>query len=295
MALIRLHPECIRCMMDKQLARCPEDAPKEVQLDYMQQILSIAANARRDQGAPVILSEFHRLQREMFGIHRDFSDIKKKFNALMLGFEAEMQSRIDASVRPLETAIQYAMIGNYIDFGAKHQVVEEQLSDLLSKPESYDLPEEVYQALCADLQKAKRVAYLTDNCGEIVMDKLFIREMQKAYPQLEITVIVRGEPVSNDVTLEDAQEVGLTSIARVIGNGNGVAGTHMDALSAEAREAMEMADVLISKGQANFETLNGCGLNVYYVFMCKCEMFAKRFGVPRFSGILANDANVPEY
>lgn len=295
MSLIRLHPECIRCMMDKQLARCPQDAPKEVQLDYMQKVLSIAANARRDQGAPVILSEFHRLQREMFGIHKDFTDIKKKFNALMLAFEPEMQKRIDASQRPLETAIQYAMIGNYIDFGAKHEVMEDQLSDLLSKPESYELPEAVYQALNADLQKAKQVAYLTDNCGEIVMDKLLIRAIQKAYPQLQVTVIVRGEPVSNDVVLEDAQDVGLMEIARVIGNGNGVAGTHMDALSTEARETMETADVLISKGQANFETLNGCGLNVYYVFMCKCDMFAKRFNVPRFSGILVNDANVPAY
>lgn len=295
MSLIRLHPECIRCMMDKQLARCPHDAPKEVQLDYMQKVLSIAANARRDQGAPVILSEFHRLQRDMFGICKDFTDIKKKFNALMMDFEPEMQRRIDASERPLETAIQYAMIGNYIDFGAKHEVMEDQLSDLLSKPESYELPEEVYQALTADLQKAGRVAYLTDNCGEIVMDKLFIRAIQKAYPQVQVTVIVRGEPVSNDVTIEDAREVGLTDIARVIGNGNGVAGTHMDALCPEARDAMETADVLISKGQANFETLNGCGLNVYYVFMCKCEMFAKRFNVPRFSGILVNDANVPAY
>lgn len=296
MALIRLHPECIRCMLDKQLAKCPTDVPKELQLEYMQKILSIASNAPSHQGAPVMLDAFHRLQHEMFGIvPKDLADIKKKYNAMMLEREPGMQKRIDDSDRPLATAIQYAMIGNYIDFGAKHEVTDEQLNELLAQPEKYVLDENVYQALNADLKAAKQLVYLTDNCGEIVMDKLLVQAIKKAYPQLNVTVIVRGEPVSNDATMTDAQEVGMTEVARVIGNGNGVAGTHVDTLSQEAREAIDMADVLIAKGQANFETLNGCGLNMYYVFMCKCEMFAKRFGVPRFSGIMVNDHNVPEY
>ena len=295
MSVIRLHPECIRCMLDKQLAKCPADAPKEVQLTYMQKILSIASSAPYHQGAPVMLDEFHRLQREMFGLDKDFTQIKKKYNAVMLSRVPEMQKRIDASGRPLETAIQYAMIGNYIDFGAKHEVTDAQLDELLSEPAKYVLDEAVYQALNEDLQKAKKLVYLTDNCGEIVMDKLLVQEIRKAYPHLEVTVVVRGEPVSNDATMEDAQDVGMPEVARVIGNGNGVAGTHMDALSPEARGAIDAADVLIAKGQANFETLNSCGLNIYYVFMCKCDMFAKRFKVPRFSGIMVNDANIPAY
>lgn len=295
MSVIRLHPECIRCMLDKQLAKCPADAPKEVQLAYMQKILSIASQAPSHQGAPVMLDAFHKLQRDMFGIDKDFGQIKKKYNAVMMQRVPEMQKRIDASERPLVTAIQYAMIGNYIDFGAKHEVTDEQLDDLLAAPEKYELDESVYQALNADLSKAKKLVYLTDNCGEIVMDKLFVQEIQKAYPHIEVTAVVRGEPVSNDATMDDAQDVGLTEIVRVVGNGNGVAGTHMDALSPEAREAIDAADVLIAKGQANFETLNNCGLNIYYVFMCKCDMFAKRFKVPRFSGIMVNDANIPAY
>ena len=95
----------------------------------------------------------------------------------------------------------------------------------------------------------------------------------------------------NDVTMEDAVQVGLTQHFNVIGNGNSTAGTVMEELSDEAKEILLSADVILSKGQANFETLRGCGLNVYYIFLCKCEMFAKIFGVPRLSGILINDKN----
>lgn len=295
MALIRLHPDCIRCMLDKQLAMCPDDTPTETRLEYMQKILALAAGARREQGAPILLQEFHQLQYDMFGISRDFSQTKSYFNALLMKREEEMWKRIEASSQPIEAAIQYAMIGNYIDFSAKHKVEEKQLDELLDSASSYVVAKDVYQALLEDLQKGKKLVYLVDNCGEIVMDKLLICAIQKAFPSLEITVLVRGAPVSNDATMEDAAQVGLTEIVRVIGNGTGIAGTSLEHLCEEAKKAVDEADVILSKGQGNFETLNGCGLNVYYVFMCKCDMFAKRFQVPRFSGILVNDHRLPEY
>ena len=101
MSVLRLHPECIRCMLDKQLAKCPADAPKEVQLAYMQKILSIASQAPSHQGAPVMLDAFHKLQRDMFGIDKDFGQIKRKYNAVMMQRVPEMQKRIDASERSL--------------------------------------------------------------------------------------------------------------------------------------------------------------------------------------------------
>lgn len=295
MSLIRLQPECIRCILDRQLAVCPEDAPKEIKLAYMQKILSMTAQARKDQGVPVLLQSFYQLQYEMFGLSRDYTQIKAHFNALLMKREDELWSCIEASSRPLEAAIQFAMIGNYIDFSAKHRVEEKQLDELLAQAASYTVAQEVYQSLLHDLEHGKRLVYLFDNCGEIVMDKLLIRAIRKAYPALDITAMVRGIPISNDATMEDARQVGLTEIVRVVENGNGIAGTSLDHLSAEAKKAMDEADVILSKGQGNFETLNGCGLNIYYVFMCKCEMFAKRFQVPRFSGVLVNDCHLPEY
>ena len=87
--------------------------------------------------------------------------------------------------------------------------------------------------------------------------------------------------------MEDAAQVGMDSLARVIGNGTALDGTVIRKMPAESRLVLENADVLIAKGQANYETLHGCGLNVFYLFMCKCDLFTERFHVPQFSGILA--------
>lgn len=109
------------------------------------------------------------------------------------------------------------------------------------------------------------------------------------YPQIDITVIVRGKPALNDATIEDAEEAGLSEVVTVIGNGNGITGTWLPEISAEAREKIEEADLILSKGQGNFETLQGCGKNIYYMFLCKCKLFVERFQMEQFEGVLANE------
>jgi len=133
-------------------------------------------------------------------------------------------------------------------------VDETALSALLDAPERFALVQETYAKLRGELAAGRRLVYLTDNCGEIVMDKLLIRTLQACYPQLRITVIVRGAPVLNDATMKDAQQIGLTALCSVIDNGNGIAGTHFPALGEAARAAIEAADIILSKGQANYET-----------------------------------------
>lgn len=291
MKTIRLDPQCVRCLLNKNLFAAPAEASKEVQLAYMQRVLSRIAQAPCDAGAPVLVHALDAIKREMFGIEKSYETVKRHFNALMLEHEAELDARICASKDPLKTAIQYAMIGNYIDFGALENVDETALEAQLAAPERFSLQEETYEQLRSELSAARRLVYLTDNCGEIVLDKLLIRMLSAVYPQLRITVIVRGAPVLNDATIEDAQQVGLTALCRVIDNGNGIAGTHFPALGAQAREAIDTADVILAKGQANYETMRGCGLNVFYVFLCKCELFASRFGVEKFAGMLVHDSS----
>ena len=127
------------------------------------------------------------------------------------------------------------------------------------------------------MENARTLVYLTDNCGEIVLDKLFIKQIKETFPGLNITAMVRGGDVINDATLVDAKEVGLTEIVPCMGNGNAAPGTIVGRLSEEARETLFHADVIISKGQGNFESLYGEKLNPYYLFLCKCELFVYRF------------------
>lgn len=290
MAHVRLDPECIRCLLGKHLNAAPETASQQERIVFMQRLLSMIAQAPVTEGAPVLVSRIEQLEKEMFGITKDYAEEKRMFNDLMLGMEKEIWQRIEQSANPLYTAVQFAMIGNFIDFGAMDHVDEVKLMELLENSAQFVPQESAFDAFSKDVMSAKKLVYLTDNCGEIVMDKLLLHQIHTMNPGAELTVIVRGEPVLNDATVEDALSVGIDELARVIGNGSGIAGTSLRAISQEALEEIDNADMLIAKGQANFETLRRCGRNVYYIFLCKCELFARRFSVPRFQGMLLRDA-----
>ena len=133
------------------------------------------------------------------------------------------------------------------------------------------------------MASARSLLYITDNCGEIVMDKILIRLLREMYPDLEITVLVRGFDIQNDATREDAEDVGLTALVPVTGNGVKVPGTPLDGSLRVAPE---------TEGQGNFETLCGTGLNTFYMFLCKCDTFMDRFDMARFSGVLVNEKDL---
>lgn len=129
--------------------------------------------------------------------------------------------------------------------------------------------------------------YLTDNAGEIGFDRIFAEALHKRYPSVAITFCVRGAYAANDATREDAAKVGIPF--PVIDNGNDIAGTELTRLGTEAKEAFYSADVILSKGQGNAETLLGCGENVYYAFLVKCPRFQARFGKPKFTPMFVKE------
>ena len=283
---------CIGCILKRQEEKIRELAFSEEQkTQFMKELCGMIASSDESVTSPVLVAEIRVLLQKHFGIVDSYEEEKKHFNALMLEAEASLQNIIEKAENPLKKALQLARIGNYIDFGAMNEVNEEKLDELFAKEED-SVDEDEWNALAADLQNGKKLTYLTDNCGEIVLDKLFIKQIQEKYPHLAITVIVRGENVLNDATMEDAKEVGLCDMVSVIGNGSSIAGNTLEYISEEARNQIEQADVVISKGQGNFESLNGCGLNIYYLFLCKCDWFVGRFQMKRLTGVLVNDRNL---
>lgn len=207
----------------------------------------------------------------------------------MLLKEDEIRKEIDTSADSFKTALLYAMVGNYIDFGAMDTVNEKKLNKMLSAVEDKEVNKVEVENLRQEIIVAKKLVYLTDNCGEIVLDKLFIEQIKKLNPALKISVIVRGKDILNDCTTTDAKEVGMYEIADVVSNGTAIAGTCLGKISAEAKDLIDNADVIISKGQGNFETLRFCQRNIYYLFLCKCEMIARRLKSPILKGMLLND------
>ncbi len=291
---IRLNPECVSCLVKKQIERYPKDIPSSDKIKYMQSVLQTVAQASEMMSAPEIVDKIYKIQKQMFGADKDYTEIKSYFNNMMSELETDIRREINKSSEQLKTAVQYAITGNYIDFAAMDSIDENKLREMLKSAPLNAVDEAEYAALKRDLMNAKQLVFLTDNCGEIVLDKILIETITNINPGLDITVIVRGQNVVNDATMADAEQIGLTKQVRVTDNGSSIAGTCLNRISAEARHIIENADVIISKGQGNFETLQKCGLNVYYIFMCKCKMFADRFNVPLYSGILINDKTVCE-
>lgn len=286
---IRLQPECLSCLIKKQIDNYPKEAGQKQKTEYIRRILRAAADAPETSSAPEVMRTINDIQSDMFGKEKDYSEIKRHFNQWMLSLEPALLGEIRRSEDPLEKAVVYAMAGNYIDFAAMEHIEEDKLRELFERVGKDTVNQAELASLKTDLTKADRLVYLTDNCGEIVCDKLLIQTIRGLNAKLDITVLVRGKPVVNDATMEDAQQTGLTDIAEVMGNGSSIAGTCLHKISQRAKQKIDGADIIISKGQGNFETLYHCGRNVYYIFMCKCRMFAERFDVPLYSGILVND------
>ena len=292
MAHRRLTSACISCLTKGHIDKYPEGTSEEQQIEYKQRTLQILGNATENESAPMIVNKLDKLRLEMFGMNIDYSDIKQYFNEYVMKKQSRIEAEVSEAEDKLMRALQYSMTGNYIDFGAMESVSEEKFEELLSNAKNISLDESEYLNLKKDLESAKKLVFLHDNCGEVVFDHVLIKTLNDLYPNLYITSMVRGVPVLNDATIDDARQIGLTDTVEVVGNGSTIAGTCLEDLSKEALEVVQNADVIISKGQGNFETLYGCGLNVYYLFMCKCTLFANRFHKNLFEGMLINDKNV---
>lgn len=286
---IRLEEECIHCVIEKFARDYPKGTSYEQKMEFIKGVLGIIKDTPITSSAPEIVERINLLSSEMFGMTRDYTHIKKHFNKLILSMEEDIYNRIYKSQNPLMEALRYSMTGNYIDFGAMDSVCEDKLWSMIDMSHDIQIDEKEFEIFERELSCARNMVLLADNCGEIVFDKLLIRTIKRLYPDLKTDVIVRGFPVLNDITGEDACAVGIDSLAGIYSNGTGVAGTIIDRLPANTKEIFEGADVIISKGQGNFETLRYCNRNVYYIFMCKCKMFADRFGVEQFSPMFIND------
>lgn len=287
----RISSYCISCLVKAQEKNIRNQTDEVKKTEYMKELCRMIGQSDDTMSVPVLVAENTKLLKSYFGITREYAKEKKEYNEIMLSYEEEIWNAILASKDPLIEALKYARVGNYIDFGAV-DVQQNQLRMLLDKVAADTVDAAEYAHLCDDMKKGKHLVYLTDNCGEIVMDKLFIKMIRKCYPHLRVTVVVRGEEVLNDATYEDARFVGLTDLVEVIPNGCDTAGTPLDYVSPEVRSLIESADLVIAKGQGNFETMNKCGLNVYYMFLCKCEWFEMRFNLKQFDGVLVNDRNL---
>lgn len=286
---IAMDAQCIQCCLERNMALARTLGDEEQATVFLKELMKLFLAAPEDAGSPWFAPHTARLLQELYGLEPDrYKQEKLESNAFVLARMERIRQSVESAADPVLAGLQHAILGNYIDFSAlRGEVSFEALDDMLRRALEMELDPQSYAALRSDLERGKRLLYITDNAGEIGFDRILAEQISKAYPHLQITFLVRGGPANNDATAEDARAVGLSFL--VISNGNCVPGTQLDQLSGEAKAALEAADVILSKGQGNVETLLGSGYNIYYAFLIKCSRFIRLFDKPKLTPMLLRE------
>ena len=286
---IAFDTQCLLCHLRRNLEVVKPLGTEAQAMDFARDMMRMYLEAPDDVGSPWFNPQTADLMQKHYGLPIDrMKEEKELSNRFVLERMDLIRQKVRSAEDPVFAGLQFAVLGNYLDFSAlQGQVSFEKLDTMLDAAFDLDLDKKVYGQFCKELQQGKMLLYLTDNAGEIGFDRIFAEELAEKYPHLEIVFCVRGDICLNDATREDAAAVGIPFC--VIDNGNRVPGTQIDLLSQEALDALNGADVILAKGMANCETMHGCGYNVYYAFLVKCQRFVDRFQKPMLTPMLVKE------
>jgi uncharacterized protein with ATP-grasp and redox domains len=274
--------ECLSCFVRQTLdaARQVSDDPAFHE-DALRSLFRDLADADWHEPPPVIAQRIHRTLREQTGIDDPYIEQKRAHNELALHLLPALRKDIETSGDPLISAAHFAIAGNIIDLGAKSGLNESDVMHAIEHAAEEPLEGDM-DSFRKAVTEAKSILYLADNAGEIVFDRLLIEQLGSE----RVTLAVRGGPILNDALNEDARTAGLTALVPTIGNGSDVPGTDMTQCSAEFRDLFNKADLIISKGQGNFETLSDNPRRIFFLFKVKCPMVAQTCGRPLGAHVL---------
>jgi len=264
--------DCVPCFIRQALdALRMIEVSEEATERILRLVLLAAAEVEMDQSPPAMGRVIHRIIREETGSSDPYREIKARSTRRALDSVPVAEERIAAAPNPLRASIRFAIAGNVMDFALPSHWdgdrVERSLEAALSKP----LDEEALAVLEQALAEASSILVLGDNAGEAVFDRLMIER----FPPGKTTYAVKGSPVINDVVREDALAAGLDRVAEIVDNGSDAPGTILDICSPQFRRRFQDADLVIAKGQANYETLCGQSRPVWFLTQVKCPVIAR--------------------
>jgi uncharacterized protein with ATP-grasp and redox domains len=267
--------DCIPCFIRQALdaAQLATDDMK-IHEQVLRKVLVLAKDLDMSQSPPVMGQKIHRLIRELVGTEDPYRNVKRQFNNTALKLYPKMRTHIIESKNMLETAIRLAIAGNIIDFGVNSKLHKSDLEKAISECLAAEFSNMQLGPFEQALNDSEEILYIADNAGEIIFDRLLIEQL----PMGKVTVVVKGSPVINDATMEDAVLAGLPRIVEVIDNGSDGPGTILETCSQVFVDRFEKADLVIAKGQGNYETLSDIDKNIFFVLKAKCPVIAQDLG-----------------
>lgn len=280
-------PDCLVCAY-RQAVNTARIATRNTrrQVQVIEALTDTLDGLTLDQTPAALSQHVYRIVARLTGNRDPYAAIRRETNRTALRLLPEFEARVRRARDPLHHACRLAVAGNIIDLGIGHRFhLERDVAAILRRRFTIDASADFR----ADLKPGRSVLYLGDNSGEIVFDRVLIEHLLER--GLRVTVSVKSGPVINDAVLADARMAGLTRLVPVITTGSDDIGVHWDHVSAEFRRAFTSADLIISKGHANFETCTGQPGNIYFLLKTKCRIVAAELGVPLGALVFAHQRN----
>lgn len=281
---MKISKHCLPCLL-KQIIRTAEITGTENTDEIFRASFDFLSKADYNVTSPEFGGEIYRIFSEKTGKSDPFRKMKDHYNRLFL----EKLPVFEEKISSFRDAVKLAVLGNIIDFSAIRVDIDSEIEKLFPNASEIDFTVDDCDMLLSDVRSAKTLLYLGDNCGEICLDKLLIRKIREINPDCKVYFGVRGRPAANDNVFEDAVSVGMVEVAEIIDNGDCSMGTVLSRTSESFRKIYDKAEVIISKGQGNYESLSDEKENIYFLFMIKCPVVADYTGIPERSLVCMNN------
>lgn len=275
---MNINYECLPCL-SKQAVKlaCKVTDNEELQKKIIKFGLEKISENAFIQSAPYVTAEIYKFGKEISGVRDPFEKEKKEFNiiAAKLIRDMNLEEKINTSKKAFDVGMRLSIAGNIIDFSLGKEINKKDVENSITESLKTNIFGSTSDEFLKKINKAKKILFLADNSGEIVFDKLFIN----CLPKDKITYVVKGGPIVNDATMEDADFVGMNKLVKVMDNGASIQGTILNRCSNEFLEEFEKADLIISKGQANYETLSEVSdTEIFFLLRAKCMSIAEDIG-----------------
>ncbi|MCF7878660.1 MAG: ARMT1-like domain-containing protein [Candidatus Omnitrophica bacterium] len=282
---MKTYLDCIPCFFKQaldaaRLAKASEAVQREVLISLSKELEKFSLDSCPPQMGKFIYNKVREITKKS----DPYKEIKKKSNKLALSFYPKLKDKVKNAKDPLLFSLELAIAGNIIDYGVKHSLdVDKELDNILAE-ESEAIRHESkaifnYPEFKNKLAESNNIIYLGDNAGEIVFDKILIEQIKEKYPKKDILYVVKEKPIINDALAEDAYMCGIDKYAKIISSGCDSPGTILSICAKDFLDRFKSADMVISKGQGNFEALYKKSKRpVFFLFMAKCPVVAKDIG-----------------
>jgi uncharacterized protein with ATP-grasp and redox domains len=283
---MKIQTECLPCLLKRMLFETNLSTTEKKRRTHALRVACTLLGQLYDPDvcSTTIATQVHQAVYNALGDKDPYKTLKQQSNLIAQTLVPKVESLIEAAEDRLWTSMVCSIIGNIMDYGIEGASTHPQmLQEVFDTLYAEGLRHDDYPSVKSILQDATRIMLFTDNCGEIVFDKIVCRELKRFNPHLFVSVVVKGEPILSDATLQDAVEIGLTEVVdEVVTTGCYAVGVDFTRLPGPVKKALDRSDLIIAKGMANYESFSETAYRpIAYLLRTKCSAIARSMRLPR--------------